>query len=402
MISVIVCDDSALMRDVLSRALNGDPDIEVVAMAGDPYEARDKIKTHNADVLTLDVEMPRMDGITFLENIMRLRPMPVVMVSSLTAKGANVSLDALQVGAFDAVLKPKNLEAEYDAFAQRLRTVVKAAATANVQPPATSSRASSRLGASSSVDVAPGDAGPQGRPAGKLGLATPARAHQDHGQALDRASTPGAHGRSVIAGTAGLTSGADCVFAIGASTGGVDAVTALLSVFPPTAPPTFIVQHMPATFTAAFADRLDRRCAVRVREAVNGAVVGPGEVVIAPGGRHLVVERTAAGWVSLVREGETVNGHCPSVDVLFQSLVKAPPSRMAAAVLTGMGDDGAQGLLALKRAGAKTFAQCEQSCLIYGMPRAAKALGGVDREDTPHHIAQHMLASLAVQPGTVV
>lgn len=355
MISVLICDDSALMRDVLARALGSDPDIEVVGTASDPYEAREMIKRTNADVLTLDVEMPRMDGITFLENIMRLRPMPVVMVSSLTAKGANVSLDALQVGAFDVVLKPKNLEAQYDSFADELARTVRAAAGANV-------RARSQVSARRETGAAAAaSAGSAGGPAGQYSPNT--------------------------------------VFAVGASTGGVDAVTNFLKTFPDNAPPTFVVQHMPESFTKAFAERLARTTGLRVREAEDGGLVESGTCVIAPGGRHLKAERTARGWVSRLGDEDAVQGHRPSVDVLFQSLADIDGADVYAGVLTGMGSDGAEGLLALKNAGASTYGESEASALIYGMPRAAQRLGAVTHEGDPAFIGRHMIKSAASAAG---
>lgn len=339
MIRVLVVDDSATMRSLISAVLNRDPEIEVVGQAGDPYEAREAIKALNPDVLTLDVEMPNMNGIEFLEKIMRLRPMPVVMVSTLTTRGAEVTLEALEIGAVDCVAKPST--GGLEGF-RELPEKVKTAARARVRP----------------LDRVVG-----GPPVAKI----------DHI----------ADGRLI---------------AIGSSTGGVEALITILTRFPANCPPTVITQHMPESFTRSFSERLDRLCAPRVEEAADGAPLEPGRVYVAPGGeRHLEV----AGGTRLrcrVAEGERVNGHRPSVDVLFSSVARAVGDRAVGAILTGMGRDGAKGLLEMRQAGARTIGQDEATCVVYGMPKAAFEIGAVERQASLDKIAAELLK--AVSPPT--
>jgi two-component system chemotaxis response regulator CheB len=319
-VSVLVVDDSATMRSLIAATLRRDTDIEVVGFANDPLEARDAIKRLNPDVVTLDVEMPNMDGLTFLEKIMRLRPTPVVMVSTLTQAGAEVTLAALEIGAVDCVGKPGAGVTAAEAFGD-LATKVKAAARARVRP----------LGSVPAVEKREG------------------------------------------------YSGGDKIVAIGSSTGGVEALLTVISAFPENCPPTVITQHMPATFTKSFAQRLDRASAAHVTEAVEGAPLEPGRVYLAPGGHtHLEITSGAHPRCRLV-PADPVNGHRPSVDVMFNSAAKHGP-RVVAALLTGMGRDGAQGLLALKEKGARTIGQDEASCVVYGMPRAAFELGAVEKQ----------------------
>ncbi|WP_188054538.1 MULTISPECIES: protein-glutamate methylesterase/protein-glutamine glutaminase [unclassified Sphingosinithalassobacter] len=319
-VRTLIVDDSASMRAALNRILSSDPAIEVVGMAPDPFAAREMIKTLDPDVLTLDIEMPGMDGLSFLERIMRLRPMPVVMCSTLTARGAAVTIEALRLGAVDYITKPSGSAEDINREAALLCSKVRAAA-----------RAAPR-------------AGP-----------TP----------LPRATTP-------MHGTAG-----DAIIAIGSSTGGVEALFSLLPALPADCPPVLIVQHMPATFTRSFAERLDGECSVHVVEATDGAPVTPGTVYIAPGGeRHMEL---AAGNRIRLRRGDPVGGHRPSVDVLFRSVAAMGRSAVGA-ILTGMGADGAEGLLAMRRAGARTFGQSRDSCVVYGMPRAAFEAGAVEKE----------------------
>ena len=315
-VRVLVVDDSATMRGLISATLSRDPAITVVGAAGDPLEARQAIKALNPDVLTLDVEMPNMNGLDFLERIMRLRPMPVIMVSSLTQKGAQATLQALEIGAVDCV--SKSSEGGSPPFAQ-LAEKVKAAAQARVRPRA----------------AAPAPAAPMG------------------------AFAP--DGR---------------VLAIGASTGGVEALIGLLQRFPANCPPTLITQHMPEGFTRSFAERLNRVCAAEVAEAQDGAPVTPGRIHLARGGMQLELAGGAAPRCRL-RDANRVSGHCPSVDVLFGSVARAVQGRAIGVILTGMGNDGTQGLLAMRRAGADTFGQDEASCVVYGMPRAAFEAGAV-------------------------
>ncbi len=319
-ISVLVVDDSPTMRGLITAALRRDPEITVVGSAADPLEAREAIKRLNPDVITLDVEMPNMNGLEFLEKIMRLRPMPVVMVSTLTQAGAEITVTALELGAVDAVGKPCHGMGAAEAFGD-LADKVKVAARSRV-------RAGSEF------------RGPQ--PTGDY------RATRDH------------------------------VLAIGASTGGVEALLTIVSAFPADCPATVITQHMPATFTASFAARLDRASAATVREAVDGAPLEPGCVYLAPGGEaHLEV-----GGVTprcRLTRGDTVSGHRPSVDVLFRS-VAALRRPMTGVILTGMGRDGAQGLLEMRQNGAHTLGQDEATSVVYGMPRAAFEVGAVERQ----------------------
>ncbi|MEZ5996975.1 MAG: chemotaxis response regulator protein-glutamate methylesterase [Hyphomonadaceae bacterium] len=313
-VRVLVVDDSPTIRGIISRVLGADPDIEVVGAAGDPLEARGLIKELNPDVITLDVEMPKMNGIEFLEKIMRLRPMPVIMVSTLTQAGAAISIEALELGAFDCVGKP-----EFDGLPEK----VKAAARARVRPTGELARPAMRAG-----DYRPGN---------KL-------------------------------------------LAIGSSTGGVEALLTVLAAFPENCPPTVITQHMPPTFTASFAARLDRTCAPKVQEASDGAPILPGHVYLAPGGATHLEVKGGTHPRCVLREGPTVSGHRPSVDVLFHSVAEAYGRRAAGVILTGMGRDGAQGLKAMRDAGAGTIGQDEGSCVVYGMPKAAFELGAVERQ----------------------
>ena len=319
-VRVLVVDDSPTMRGLITAALRRDPEIEVIGSAADPLEAREAIKRLNPDVITLDVEMPNMNGLEFLEKIMRLRPMPVVMVSTLTQAGAEITLAALELGAVDAVGKPCAGVTAMEAFAD-LAAKVKVAARSRV-----------RAGASA----------PAARP--------------DASYRVNK----------------------DMVLAIGASTGGVEALLTILSSFPADCPATVVTQHMPATFTRSFAARLDKTSAATVMEATDGAPVEPGCIYIAPGGEaHLEVSGTTPRC-RLVRS-DTVSGHRPSVDVLFRSVARLRRP-MAGVILTGMGRDGAQGLLEMRQAGGHTFGQDEASSVVYGMPRAAFELGAVERQ----------------------
>jgi two-component system chemotaxis response regulator CheB len=334
-IRVLVVDDSATMRSLITAALSRDPEIEVVGGAGDPFEARGMIKALNPDVVTLDIEMPNMNGIEFLEKIMRLRPMPVVMVSTLTQAGAEMTLRALELGAIDCVGKPADATGTQEALAE-IVAKVKIAARASVR---------------TNAGAAP-------------------------------ASAPTRRKDFMPSGD---------IVAIGSSTGGVEALLSILTLFPETCPPTVITQHMPATFTASFAARLDRASGAKVQEATDGALLEPGKVYVAPGGAtHLEVVRSAGLRCRLV-QGDPVSGHRPSVDVLFNSVAAAVGDKAVGAILTGMGRDGAQGLLAMRKAGAKTLGQDEASCVVYGMPRSAFELGAVEKQVSLSHMGQSIL-----------
>ena len=353
-VRVLVVDDSALVRKLLSAMLASDPAIEVVGTAPDPLIAREKIKQLQPDVLTLDVEMPRMDGLTFLENLMRLRPMPVVMVSSLTRRGAEVTLRALELGAVDFFAKPgSDLADSLEAGAGEICAKVKAAARARPQP-----RASVRR-----LQVAP-------------------RFSAD--AVLPLSQTPGTRGGSPI-------------IALGASTGGTEAIRAVLEAMPPDAPPVLITQHIPAAFSGPFAARMDQCSAMRVAEARDGQPIQPGHAYVAPGGQHLLVFWDGARHVCRLHDGPPVNRHKPSVDVLFRSLAASAGAATVAVLLTGMGDDGARGLLELKQGGAATVVQDEESSVVWGMPGAAWKLGAASEMLPLDHIASRLL-QLAHQP----
>ena len=332
-IRVLIIDDSSLVRQLLTEILNGAPDIEVVGVAGDPLIARDKIKALNPDVLTLDVEMPRMDGLTFLSNLMRLRPMPVIMVSSLTEQGADTTLKALELGAVDFVPKPKvDLAGTFNDFSDEIISKVRAAARARVQ-----------LRTTTILNVPPKYS---------ADAVLPAVGKQRVLQTTDR------------------------IIAIGASTGGTEAIREVLMGMPADSPAVVIAQHIPAAFSGPFAARMDSLCEMSVCEPRDGQHIMPGHVYIAPGGLHLMVERDGAHYRCRLSDGPLVNRHRPSVDVLFRSVAQNVGPNAVAAILTGMGDDGARGLKEMFDAGAQTLAQDEASSVVWGMPGAAIKLGG--------------------------
>jgi Chemotaxis response regulator containing a CheY-like receiver domain and a methylesterase domain len=337
-IRVLVVDDSALMRQMLSAILSSDSGIEVVGTAPDPLVAREKIKALNPDVLTLDVEMPRMDGLAFLEKLMTLRPMPVVMVSSLTERGAEVTMKAMELGAVDVFCKPADLSSGgLQAHARELIDKVRAAANARVRP------------------------------------------------LRDRPVAP-----SHLSVTT-IYKSTDRLVAIGSSTGGVEALRDIILALPADAPPVVITQHIPPKFSASFAERLNGLAAVRVKEAAEGDRIYAGHVFIAPGDKHLAVRRSGAALICHAYDGPLVTGHKPSADVLFHSVAEACGAKAVGVILTGMGRDGADGLLAMRKAGAATIGEDENSCVVYGMPKAAKELGAVEHELPLSRIAEEIL-----------
>lgn len=347
---VLIVDDSALIRSMLREIISSFPDFEVVGAAPDPYAARDMIKQLHPDVLTLDVEMPRMDGLDFLERLMRLRPMPVVMISSLTERGAEVTLRALELGAIDFVTKPKaastlELEQYADEIAEKLRVAV---------------HAKWRVSAAASA-----------KPASEK----------------PKLKTPFATSEKVIC--------------IGASTGGTEAIKEVLMRMPSDSPGMVIAQHMPPGFTRSFAERLNKLCDLTVVEAKGGERVLPGHVFIAPGDDHLLLKRSGANYVTELSKAPPVNRHRPSVDVLFKSAAESAGQNAIGVILTGMGRDGAQGLLAMRKAGSFTIAQDEQSCVVYGMPKEAVSVGAVERSAALDKIAEELLSAQVAKAKVV-
>ncbi len=338
-IKTLIVDDSMLIRGMFTQMLESEPDIEVVGTATDPFDAREKIKQLNPDVITLDVEMPKMDGITFLEKIMTLRPMPVIMVSSLTMRGTDTTIRALEIGAVDFLTKPQaQNEATLLALQAELASKIRNAA-------------SLKLTARSERTAAPASAAPL----------------PYHGPAHHR------------------------LIAIGASTGGVEALRDILTMLPATMPPIVITQHMPARFTASFAQRLNKLCALTCLEAQHQQILSPGHAYIAPGEQHMEIHAHGTGWITHIQDGPLVGGHKPSVDVLFHSVAKHAGDKAIGVILTGMGKDGAQGMLKLRQTGATTFGQNAASCVVYGMPKAAKSLGAIEQELPLHHIPQALI-----------
>jgi two-component system chemotaxis response regulator CheB len=337
-IRVLVVDDSAFVRRLAAAALSADPDLEVVGLAADPYQARDLLRTVAPDVLTLDLEMPRMDGLTFLRLLMERRPLPVVVLSSLTTRGSEFALEALRLGAVDVLGKP---------------------------------------GGSTSF----GDIGPQ--LVAKVKAAAAARLRRGPAPETPRPAPPAGRGRCPDPRALVL---------LGASTGGTEALREVLTHLPADLPPIAIVQHIPATFSKAFADRLDGLCALRVREAADGDVLEPGLALVAPGNLHLLVHWSAGRYHARVTDGPPVWHQRPAVDVLFGSAVDAGAAPHAVAgILTGMGRDGAAGLLRLREKGAATFAQDEATCVVYGMPRAAWEAGAAARQVPLPRVAEHLV-----------
>jgi len=337
-IRVLIVDDSAIVRKIFSEELSKFPDIEIVGTAPDPFVARDKIVKLAPDVITLDIEMPRMDGITFLRKLMRYYPLPVIIVSSLTPKGGKLTLEAMDIGATEVIGKPGGSYTVGDMSAQL----------------------ADKIRAASRVKVI--------------------RKPLDEGSASERSEPIKA-----IAKTSNK------LIAIGASTGGTEALRVVLTSMPPNSPGILVVQHMPAKFTTAFAERLNGICQITVKEAQNNDSVNPGTALIAPGNFHMILRRSGARYYVEIKDGPMVHHQRPAVDILFKSIAKSAGSNSIGAILTGMGSDGAQGLLEMKQAGAKTIAQDEKSCIVFGMPKEAIKLGAVDKVAPLGRVAEEIV-----------
>ncbi|NRR29752.1 chemotaxis response regulator protein-glutamate methylesterase [Oxalobacteraceae bacterium] len=341
-IKVLIVDDSALIRSVMTEIISSQPDMEVVGVAPDPLVARELIKQTNPDVLTLDVEMPKMDGLDFLEKLMRLRPMPVVMVSSLTERGSEITMRALELGAVDFVTKPKiSIQSGMREYTELIADKIRAASKARI-----------------------------------------------------RARTlpqPGAEGHTQLPQLRNPLMSSEKLIIIGASTGGTEAIREFLMQMPSDCPGILITQHMPEGFTRSFAKRLDTLCKISVQEAAGNERVLPGHAYIAPGHSHLYLTRSGANYMTRIDQAEPVNRHRPSVDVLFRSAALCAGKNAVGVILTGMGKDGAAGMLEMKTAGAYNFAQDEASCVVFGMPREAIAIG-----------AAHEVGALQALPGMVL
>ena len=347
-IKVLVIDDSALIRSLLKEIINSYPDLETVGAAANPYQARDMIKALNPDVLTLDVEMPEMDGLSFLEKLMRLRPMPVLMISSVTEQGSEAALRALELGAVDYLAKPKTgivdgMQQYADEIAEKIRVAFSARVV-------------------------------------KL----------DDTQQHARATLP-------LLGNRFVTT--EKIVVVGASTGGTEAIKEFLMRMPADAPGILITQHMPPSFTKSFANRLDSLCKIKVTEAVDGERVLPGHAYVAPGDWHLLLRRSGANYVTELSQSDPVNRHRPSVDVLFRSAARHAGKNVIGTIMTGMGKDGAAGMLEMHQAGAYNLAQDEASCVVFGMPKEAIATGGVDEVVGITDMAQRVLLKLMKSGG---
>ena len=361
-IKVLCVDDSALIRSLMTEIINSQPDMTVVATAPDPLVARDLIKQHNPDVLTLDVEMPRMDGLDFLEKLMRLRPMPVVMVSSLTERGSEITLRALELGAVDFVTKPKvGIRDGMLDYSEKLADKIRAAARARVRQAAPAQHAAAAAG---------------------------------HTGAAAHAAAPAPLFNNPLVSTEKL-------IIVGASTGGTEALREVLVPLPPDAPAVLIAQHMPPGFTKSFAQRLNGLCRITVKEAEHGERVLPGHAYIAPGHAHLLLARSGANYIAHLSDDPPVNRHRPSVDVLFRSAAQHAGKNAVGVILTGMGRDGAAGLLDMRKAGAYTLAQDEASCIVFGMPREAIAMGAADEIASLSEMSRRVMARLSAMGDRV-
>jgi two-component system, chemotaxis family, protein-glutamate methylesterase/glutaminase len=351
---VVVVDDSALVRSILTEIINRQSDMECIGAAADPLVAREMIRNLNPDVITLDVEMPRMDGLDFLSRLMRLRPMPVVMVSTLTERGAEVTLKALELGAIDFVAKPKIGVADgIRQLAQDITDKIRIASKAHIR---------------------------RAPPPAPAGSAAPAPVKAVTMASLGKAST-------------------EKIIFIGASTGGTEATKDVLINLPADSPAVVITQHMPPGFTRSYASRLDGLCKIRVKEAQDGERILPGHGYIAPGGMHLSVERSGANYIARVQDGEPINRHKPSVEALFLSAAKVVGPNAIGIMLTGMGADGARAMKVMKDAGAYNYCQDEASCVVFGMPREAIAAGAADEVLPLNQIATKVLERLRATSG---
>jgi two-component system, chemotaxis family, protein-glutamate methylesterase/glutaminase len=349
-IKVLVIDDSALIRSIMKEIINSQADMEVVAVAPDPLVARDLIKQTNPDMLTLDVEMPKMDGLDFLEKLMRLRPMPVLMVSSLTERGSEITMRALELGAVDFITKPKvGIQSGMLEYAELIAEKIRVVANARI-----------------------------------------VRRHVESAR-QDQQSSP----HAIAMPPRGQYNSSEKLIILGASTGGTEAIKSFLLQMPMDCPGILIAQHMPEGFTQSFAKRLNGLCKVVVKEAEDGERILPGHVFIAPGHSHLLLARSGANYVTKLDAGPPINRHRPSVDVLFRSAAENAGKNAVGVIMTGMGKDGALGMLEMKNAGAYNFAQDEASCVVYGMPREAVLQGGVDEvaplDDLPGKILNYLV-----------
>lgn len=353
-IKVLVIDDSALIRGVMKEIIDREKDMECVGAAPDPLVAREMIKTFNPDVLTLDVEMPKMDGLEFLERLMRLRPMPVVMVSTLTEQGSNITFRALELGAVDFIAKPKmDIARGMEEYARDITDKIRAAAQSRVRK---TTAAASLVQERFTADA-------------------------------------------ILPSVAGRFSSTEKLIIIGASTGGTEAIKEVLTRLPADVPGILVTQHMPESFTRSFADRLNSLCKISVKEAEHNERILPGHAYIAPGHSHLLLKRSGANYMTELNQGPPVNRHRPSVDVLFRSAANVAGANALGIILTGMGKDGAQGLLEMRQAGSHTIAQDEASCVVFGMPREAIAAGGACEVLPLQNIARRTLEYLALHSG---
>ncbi|MFN9709294.1 MAG: chemotaxis response regulator protein-glutamate methylesterase [Burkholderiales bacterium] len=367
---VIVVDDSALVRSLLTEIINRQSDMECIGAASDPLVAREMIRALNPDVITLDVEMPRMDGIDFLGKLMRLRPMPVVMVSTLTERGADVTLRALELGAIEFVAKPKIGVADgLKLLAHDITEKIRIAAKAKLRRPPPSVNVPHAPSVQPKVAHGPVSGNVPG--------------HSGQPQSLARIST-------------------EKIIFIGASTGGTEATKEVLMNLPPDCPAVVITQHMPPGFTRSYAARLDSLCRIHVAEAKDGERILPGHAYIAPGGMHLFVERSGANYVARVQDGEPVNRHKPSVEVLFKSAARVVGPNAIGVMLTGMGADGATAMRAMLDAGSYNFVQDEATCVVFGMPREAIAAGAASEVLPLNQIASRLIDKLAVKNGSIL